>query len=131
MNIQRAQGAGRRLLELTLLVTATAILLRPEVAPATANAGPRVQLAPLTLDLADEHYVQLSLDLEGATGLTPAEIDRTQALDVAIAELAPRTGADLDTAEERADAKADLTSAILAAYDGRIAEVHVAEFLAH
>lgn len=105
-------------------------------------AGPVVLLDPVTLSLADGHYLKVGLALQlapgegAAAGGGHAESDEpamsaeetAQALDVAITLFGARTMDQLHLPDERADAKADLVRALKKAYDGRVTDVYFTAF---
>ena len=92
--------------------------------------GPDVVVAPLTVDLRDGHYAEVSLVLHRPRPTisdVQSELDPAQALDLAIAHLSHRTRVDLSSASARSRVEAELSTAITAAYGQRVTGVEFAQ----
>ena len=115
--------------------------------PAAAEPDPKTvagkveTLAPMTLNLADGHYLKLTLALQlskaagleaGAVGegaAVPPSVDGAKALDAAIEVLGRRTYAQLLASGGRASAQKALSAEVRKRYDGDVMRVYFAEFL--
>jgi flagellar protein FliL len=102
-----------------------------EPEPPAEPDGAIVPLAPITLNLADGHYLKVGLALHLASAKTPplAEGEDARALDETIRLLGARTKAELITPEGCEAAKGELTAAIAAAFTDRVARVYFTEFV--
>lgn len=118
-----------------LLVGAGAYLKLGKAGPADAAPKPGIvlKLEPITLNLAEGHYLKLTLALQftadaggGAHGEKP---DGSRALDLAIAQLSNRRIVELNSAGARTKVKAELMRAIGEAYDHDVMDVYFTEFV--
>jgi flagellar FliL protein len=113
---------------------------------AAEQHGPVVPVDPITLNLADEHYLKVGLALQlkaadegeaasgdhssGGTEEEPmAEGETAKALDAAISLLGQQTMAQLSNHEVRAQVKQQLAEQISEAYDGAVTGVYFTEFV--
>ena len=143
-----AKKGGRKklIVVVAVLVVAAAAawtFLKPSPAASATEApqpGPVVQLEPLTLNLADGHYLKLGLALQvteavaeeaAAHGEGPAEplVDGARALDAAISVLGDQTYAKLLAPGGRAKAKALLEKEIKHRYEGEVLTVYLTQFV--
>jgi flagellar FliL protein len=97
-------------------------------APAKPQPGAVLKLDSINVNLADGHYLKIGLALQTTTKAS-AEIDGSQALDIAISQLSGRKMADLELPAKRAKAKETLVKAVSEAYDGEIMDVYFTEFV--
>jgi flagellar FliL protein len=105
------------------------------------HGGPIVSIDPITLNLADDHYLKVGLALQlkapeeesgghgGSEAEPMAEGETAKALDQAISLLSQRTMAQLSNAESRAQVKEQLAELIGEAYDGQVTGVYFTEFV--
>ncbi|MGQ0843560.1 MAG: flagellar basal body-associated FliL family protein [Sporichthyaceae bacterium] len=124
---------------LVALGAAYLFVLKPKPAATTGPPEPGivVQLDPLTLNLADGHYLKLSMALQftaaasagGGHGGAAEEPDGSQALDIAIAQLSNRKVAELNSAAARKKAKAALLEAVAKAYHDDVMDIYFTEFV--
>ena len=124
-----------------LLVVAAAYMFVLKPKPATGGEpvpGMVVKLDPLTLNLDGGHYLKLSMALQfteaasgggGGHGGGSEEPDGSKALDLAIAQLSNRKIAELNTAQAREAAKANLLAAIEEAYHHEVMDLYFTEFV--
>lgn len=148
------KGSKKRLLLLAvplILVLAGAayfFFLRPsgaEAAAAAEHAKPKepgqvLTLEPVTLNLADGHYLKVGIALQMAKEEGAAEEESApkaeevatkgaKALDAAIGLLSRHTMADLTAPARRDKAKQQLTHAVAERYDGEVLAVYFTEFV--
>jgi flagellar FliL protein len=102
--------------------------------PAPPEPGQVLQLDPITLNLADGHYLKLGLALQftaeaGAGGHGGGELDGSQALDLAIDQLSNRKVTELNSAEARRQAKEELVKEVGEAYHHGVMDVYFTEFV--
>ena len=144
-----AKKGGRKKLIVAVAVLAVAAaaawtFLKPSPAASATEVpqpGPVVQLEPLTLNLADGHYLKLGLALQVTEAVAeeaaahsaegPAEplVDGARALDAAISVLGDRTYAQLLAPGGRAKAKALLEKEIRHRYEGEVLTVYLTQFV--
>jgi flagellar FliL protein len=106
--------------------------------------GPVVPIDPITLNLADQHYLKVGLALQlkaadetaagghsggEADGEAMSEGETAKALDKAIALLTQQTMAQLSHPETRAQVKEQLGEQIGEVYDGEVTAVYFTEFV--
>ena len=89
--------------------------------------GVVVKLDPISINLADGHFLKVGLALQ-ATAVAH-ELDGSQALDIAIAELSGREMGELAKAKEREKVKKELVHAIGEAYHHEVMDVYFTEFV--
>jgi flagellar protein FliL len=91
-------------------------------------AGKIVTIDPITINLANGHYLQLGLALQ-ATADAGEEVTPAKALDAAITQFSNNTVDELATQEGREAAKKELTKAIKEAYEKKVYEVYYTTFV--
>lgn len=101
-----------------------------EVVDVEPVPGEVLPLEPITVNLSDGAYLQLGLALQateeaGAHG----PLDGSKALDIAIDLFSGRGVAELSAPEARQQLKAELTTAVAAAYHDEVYEVYFTEFV--
>ncbi|GGK18046.1 hypothetical protein GCM10010124_08310 [Pilimelia terevasa] len=89
--------------------------------------GPVVSMDPVTVNLADGHYLRVSLALQ--TTLDAEEVDGAKALDLAIALYGEKKYAELATAAGRAKAKKELVAEVKEAYENQVYDIYFKEFV--
>jgi flagellar FliL protein len=132
----KAPGAGsKKKLVVIVLVALLAggggawyFLLRGPSAPPKPKPGAVLKLDAINVNLADSHYLKIGLALQ-TTSTASADIDGSQALDIAISQLSGRTMGDLAAPAKREKAKEALVKAVSEAYDGEIMDVYFTEFV--
>lgn len=105
----------------------------PEVAP-PPEPGAVLPIEPITLNLADGHFLKLGLALQltshaGGGGHGGSKPDGSKALDIAIDHLSNRRVAELSSNEARSKAKEKLKHAIEEAYHHEVMDVYFTEFV--
>jgi flagellar FliL protein len=96
------------------------MMLKPPADPAAAAAeqaepGAVIALDPVTINLADGHYLKMSFALQAVADVKE-EPDGSKALDLAIAQYTDKPIAELSTAKGRETAKKELLEKIRKAY---------------
>lgn len=96
------------------------------------HPGAVLPMEPVTLNLADGHFLKLGLALQltdtagGGHGSAP---DGSKALDLAIALLSNREVAELSSSEAREKVKAELAHEVEEAYHGDVMDIYFTEFV--
>lgn len=130
------EGAGVRAIDVELVSTGAVVRLASGggggVVPDN-GIGPVLELDPVTLNLADGHYLKMGLALQLPEGADP-EAAKTAgmgalALDMAIGELGSKTMDDLRAPSARATLKQDLGDQVCNSYDGGVYTVYFTEFV--
>jgi len=98
---------------------------------APVPAGPILTLDPITLNLADSHYLQVGIALQLAKGQTTDKLtpDTAKALDTAIGLLGNRTSTALAAAGGRDQAKSDLSAAMAKVFPGKVIGIYFTSFV--
>jgi len=91
-------------------------------------AGALVVVDSITVNLANGHYLQVSLALQ-ATAAAGTELTGSKAMDATITEFSGKTVAELATKTGREAARKELTKAIKEAYEGEVYEVFFTTFV--
>jgi flagellar FliL protein len=100
--------------------------------PPPPEPGQVLKLDPITLNLADGHFLKLGLALqfttaaEGGHGGGP---DGSRALDLAIEQLSNRKIVELNSAKARTKAKKQLAEAVEEAYHHAVMDIYFTEFV--
>ena len=71
---------------------------------------------PLTINLADSHYLKLAFSLQQTSDAGSETVDTSKAIELAIDEFTGKTVAELSTEKGRASIKEDLLAKIVKAY---------------
>lgn len=127
-------GSKKKLIAIVLVVLLAAggagwyFVLRKPSGPEKPQPGAVLKLDSINVNLADGHYLKLGLALQTTTKAS-ADIDGSQALDIAISQLSGRKMADLAVPAKREKAKDDLVGAVSEAYEGEIMDVYFTEFV--
>ncbi len=116
----------------------------PEPTEEAVHEGPVVETEPMTLNLADGHYLKVGIALQMAApeegeaaahggGHGGGEEDTgpptAKALDLAITAFSSHTKEELSDAKERAKVKEHLTSEIAEAYHGEVVDIYFTQFV--
>jgi flagellar FliL protein len=96
--------------------------------PPAPKPGKVVALDPITLNLADGHFLKLRLSLQATLDATEIP-DGSKALDIAISEFSNRPLAELASNPARDKAKGELRKKINEAYGGHVMDVYFTEFV--
>ncbi|GAA2516103.1 flagellar basal body-associated FliL family protein [Pilimelia columellifera] len=96
-----------------------------EVAP---EPGPVVVMDPVTINLADGHFLKVSIALQTKLD-AETEPDGSKALDLTIAHFGELKMANLSTGAGRAKAKKDLVQTVKKAYEGDVYDIYFREFV--
>ena len=95
--------------------------------------GAVVKLEPITMNLADGHYLKLGMALQFAVseggGHGATEPDGSKALDLAISHFSNREVAELSSSKAREKAKKELFKEVRHAYHDEVMELHFTEFV--
>jgi flagellar FliL protein len=134
-----AAAKGRRRLVLVAIVAVLAlgaaafVFLKP--APDAAEAGPEgpvpgavVAVDPVSVNLADGHYLRLGFSMQ-LTESAHEEIQQAQALDIAIALFTGRRMAEVNDAARREELKVELAHQLAEAYEGEVMDVYLTDFV--
>ncbi|MGE5407602.1 MAG: flagellar basal body-associated protein FliL [Syntrophothermus sp.] len=103
-------------------------------APKKPKAEPKpepgivVALDPVTINLAEGHYLKLGFALQATTEVEK-ELDGSKALDIAIDLYSNRSVAELSSNEERKRTKKELKEKIIKAYDEKVMDVYYTSFV--
>lgn len=92
------------------------------------TAGVVVELNPITINLADGHFLKLGIALQ-ADVKAGEEVTGAKALDLAIAQLSGKTVTELSTKDGREKAKEHLVEAVTEAYEKEVYDVYFTEFV--
>ncbi|GIJ48669.1 hypothetical protein Val02_55550 [Virgisporangium aliadipatigenens] len=98
-----------------------------EEAPAP-EPGIVVALEPITINLADGHFLKVSIALQ-ATAEAHEEPDGSKALDLMISQFSNKSVAELSSNEAREEAKKKLKEAVAEAYEGEVMDLYFTEFV--
>lgn len=95
---------------------------------AKPEAGVVLVLEPITVNLADGHFLKVGLALQ-ATADASEEMDGSRALDVTINHLSNMKVAQLSSPTGRNQAKKDLVKHVGEAYEGHVMDIYFTEFV--
>ena len=102
-------------------------------APAAApkpEKGAVVTIDPVSLNLAEGHYLRLGLALQLTTKVASADVpDTSEALDMAIALFSGHTVAEVADPATREALKAQLVAELDKAYDGKVMDVYLTNYV--
>ncbi|HET8615677.1 MAG TPA: flagellar basal body-associated FliL family protein [Actinomycetales bacterium] len=130
----KSSGSKKKLIIIAVVVLLAVgggvkfFVLGGSTAPAKPQPGAVLKLDSINVNLADGHYLKLGLALQTTTKAS-ADIDGSQALDIAIAQLSGRKMDELAVPAKREKAKTALVAAISKAYDGEVMDVYLTEFV--
>ena len=136
---KKGKGGKKKLLimGLVLLLVGGAaywFLLKPAGGAETAVEEPApepgvvVIVEPISLNLADGHYLRIGLGLQLVAGVTE-EPDTARALDLVVALFSGRTMAEITTTEGREALKAELLAQLEEAYEGEVMDVYFTDYV--
>ena len=127
-----AEGHDGEKKETATTTTVAGTVASPEVDPHTERGGV-LEMEPLTVNLADGHYLKigLALQLDKATLVETAKDEGlgAKALDMAIASLSTKTMDQLSQATVRDELKQDLGVDTCMAYEGEVLTVYFTNFV--
>ena len=95
---------------------------------AAPEPGVVVALEPITINLADGHFLKVSIALQ-VTADAAHEPDGSQALDLLITQFSNRSVAELSTHEAREEMKKELVEKVKHAYHEEVYDVYFTEFV--
>jgi flagellar FliL protein len=90
--------------------------------------GVVVALDPITINLADGHFLKISIALQ-ATAEAHEEPDGSKALDLMISQFSNKSVAEFSSNEAREEAKKKLKEAVEKAYEGEVMDLYFTEFV--
>jgi flagellar protein FliL len=96
--------------------------------PAKPKPGPVLKLDDINLNLSGGHYLKIDLALQ-TTKKAPADIDGSQAMDLAITQFSGVSMETLEVPAKREAAKQQLLTSIEKAYPGQVMDVYFTEFV--
>ncbi|WP_336922285.1 flagellar basal body-associated FliL family protein [Aquipuribacter sp. SD81] len=99
---------------------------------AEPEPGEVLALEPVTVNLADGHYLQIGIALQAALeegGGHGAELDGSKALDIVIADLTGKEMAELQDPAKRAEVKAHLVEEVAHAYHDHVYDIYFTTFV--
>ncbi|WP_033345990.1 flagellar basal body-associated FliL family protein [Catenuloplanes japonicus] len=99
-----------------------------ETAAPAPEPGAVVSLDPVTINLADSHYLKVGIALQ-ATATAHEEPDGSKALNLAIDQYTNVEVSELQTAEGRAKLKEELTEKIKEAYEQEVMAIYYTTFV--
>jgi flagellar FliL protein len=102
--------------------------LRGPKTPPKPEPGKVVPLDAITMNLAEGHFLKLRLALQATADVAEAP-DGSKALDIAITEFSNRSVGDLSSNAAREKAKSELKDKVGKAYNGKIMNVYLTEFV--
>lgn len=133
-----AQNKSRRALTLTLAAVLLAIAAvaswmmltgwRVDKTPKPPKPGAVLAMDPVTVNLADGHYLKMRIALQTTTD-AGSDLNGSKAIDLAITKYTDMPIGELSSAAGRAKAKAELLEMIKEAYDGKIMDIYFTEFV--
>ena len=101
-----------------------------EAAPPPPEKGAVLAIEPVSLNLADGHYLRLGLSLQLTKEAGTAEVpDTAEALDLAIALFSGHSIAEVTDPATRASLKAQLVDELAKAYDGKVMDVYLTNYV--
>lgn len=129
---EKKKGGKKKLLVIAVLLVAVLgagyfFFLKPS-GPAKPQPGAVIALDPITLNLADGHYLKLGLALQ-ATKAAKETPDGSHALDLAIDLFSGRQVAELGSATAREKLKKQLGEEVDKAYEGDVMGVYFTQFV--
>jgi flagellar FliL protein len=99
-----------------------------EAAPPPPEPGAVLQVDPVSLNLADGHYLRLGLGLQLTADVEEAP-DPARALDLAIALFSGRPVQEVSDPATRDELKAQLAEQLREAYEGEVLDVYLTEYV--
>jgi flagellar FliL protein len=103
-------------------------LFKGPAEPVEPEAGAVVVLDPVTINLADGHFLKIGLGLQAIKDVEE-EPDGSKALDLTINYFSDRKMAELSSSQGRTKAKHELVEAVEEAYEGEIMDIYFREFV--
>jgi len=101
---------------------------KSEPAAVTYEPGAVVSLDAITVNLADGHFLKISIALQ-ASAEAAEEPNGSKALDIVISQFSNRSVADLSTNEAREEQKKELIEKVKEAYEEEVYDVYFTEFV--
>ena len=100
-----------------------------EAAPPPPEKGAVVAIEPVSLNLADGHYLRLGLSLQLTKDAGEETPDTADALDHAIALFSGHTVAEVSDPATRESLKAQLLTELDEAYEGKVMDVYLTNYV--
>lgn len=98
--------------------------------PPPPEAGEMVQMDPMTLSLAEGHFLKVQIAIELVKGkATAAKFETVQASQILIDTFSNRKVDELTTNEARKSLTADVLAALKTAYPGEVFDVYLTQFV--
>lgn len=94
----------------------------------TPEPGEVLVIEPITLNLADGHYLRLGLGLQLTTAVAE-EPDTARALDQAVSLFSGRAVAEVASSEGREALRAELVTRLAEAYEGEVMDVYFTDYV--
>jgi flagellar FliL protein len=94
----------------------------------TYEPGAVVSLDAITVNLADGHFLKISIALQ-ASAEAAEEPNGSKALDLVISQFSNKSVADLSTNESREEQKKELVEKVKEAYEEEVYDVYFTEFV--
>ena len=91
------------------------------------EAGPVLELDPISINLAGGHYLKLGLGLQ--TSATAGEVSGAKALDAAIKVFSNKTIDELSEEDQREKVKEELVKEVAELYEDAVYDVYFTEFV--
>jgi flagellar FliL protein len=95
---------------------------------ATPEPGPVVSLEAITINLADGHFLKVSIALQ-ATADAHEEPNGSKALDLLISQFSNKSVAELSSNDAREEQKKELVEKVKKAYEEEVYDVYFTEFV--
>lgn len=93
-----------------------------------AKLGKVKTLDPISVNLADGHFLKIGIALQESSAVTE-DVDGSKALDAVIALYSGTSMADISTPEGRDKHKAELVKSIKEAYDDKVLDVYLTQYV--
>ncbi|MBC3763755.1 flagellar basal body-associated FliL family protein [Quadrisphaera oryzae] len=93
-----------------------------------AKLGKVKTLDPISVNLADGHFLKIGIALQESSAVTE-DVDGSKALDAVIALYSGTSMADISTPEGRDKYKAELVKSIKEAYDDKVLDVYLTQYV--
>jgi flagellar FliL protein len=130
-----AEPAKRRRKKLAVVVLLLTVLagagswyfLKPSGPPPPPQPGEVIALEPISVNLAGGSYLRIGIALQASADAH--EIDGSKALDATIKTFSGKELAQVTTAKQREQLRAELLELVDEAYDGEVLKVYFTEFV--
>ncbi|QDC23652.1 flagellar basal body-associated FliL family protein [Georgenia yuyongxinii] len=118
---------------IVVLVAAAAFLLRPweseaAAAPEQVELGLVVPVEPISINLADGHYLRLGFSIQLTKDAT-TELQVARALDLAIGVFSGKPLAEINDPALREELKTELVRQLSETFDGEVVDVYLTDYV--